>query len=116
MTRETINKKNKLKHTIHTNCYATRLSIGSISNGRWRSYSVACRSPYLPDGKYTMYRQAHSCHQAASSRNVDFGPLFHPHKEGGIRDRRRERWRDPSVVGVVSPRRQRNDRRAISLI
>ena len=99
----------------YVQCYATRLSIGRISNRRSRSYSVARRSSYLPDGKHTMYRRAHSCHQAASSRNIDFGPLFHPHKERGIRDHRRERWRDPSVEGVVSPRRQRNDRWRISL-
>ena len=72
-------------------CYATRLSIGRISNRHSLSYSVTGRSSYLPNGKHTMYRRAHSCHQAASSRNVDFGPLFHPHKEGGIRDHRRER-------------------------
>ena len=30
-------------------------------------------------------------------------------KEGGIRDHRRERWRDPSVVEVVSSKRPRND-------
>ena len=34
------------------------------------------------------------------------------HKEGGIRDYRRERWRDPTVVGVVSPRRLRNNLRS----
>ena len=36
------------------------------------------------------------------------------HKEGGIRDHTRERWRDPSVMRVVSPRRPKNDRRAVS--
>ena len=47
-----------------------------------------------------MYRRAHSCRQAASSRNVEFVRyVFHARTD--IRDHRRERWRDLSIVGVV---------------
>ena len=87
-----------------------------FSNRRSRPYSVAGRSSYLTAGSYTMYRQAHSCRQAASSRNVEFCPLRFPHKNGhtDIRDHRRERWRDPSRVGVVFKMRQRNHRKTSS--
>ena len=88
-------------------------SMGRDSGRRSRSYNVAGGSPYLPDGGHTIYRRAHGRHQAATSRNVDC-LLFRSvvSKECGICDHRRERWRDPSVVGVVSPRRPRNDPRS----
>ena len=60
-----------------------------------------------------MYRRAHSCRQTATSRNVDFGPLFHPQRRRHMCDHRREWWHDPSVMGVVSPRRPKNDLRAV---
>ena len=50
--------------------------MGRVSGRRSRSYNVAGGSPYLPDEGHTMYRRVHSCHQAATSRNVDFGLLF----------------------------------------
>ena len=54
--------------------------MGRVSGRRSRSYNVAGGSPYLPDEGHTMYRRAHSCRQAATSRNVDFGLLFHPQR------------------------------------
>ena len=51
-------------------------SMGRVSGRRSRSYNVAGGSPYLPDKGHTMYRRAHSCRQAATSRNVDFSLLF----------------------------------------
>ena len=51
-----------------------------FSNRRSRPYNVAVGSSYLTAGSYTMYRRAHSCRQAASSRNVEFGPLRFPRK------------------------------------
>ena len=56
------------------------LTQAVFSNRRSRPYSVAGRSSYLTAGSYTMYRRAHSCRQAASSRNVEFCPLRFPHK------------------------------------
>ena len=50
--------------------------MGRVSGCRLRSYNVAGGSPYLPDEQHTMYRRAHSCRQAATSKNVDFGLLF----------------------------------------
>ena len=50
--------------------------MGRVSGRRSRSYDVAGGSPYLPDEGHTMYRRAHSCRQAAISRNVDFVLLF----------------------------------------
>ena len=52
-------------------------SMGRVSGRRARFYNVAGGSPYLPDEVCTMYRRAHSCRQAATSGNVDFGLLFH---------------------------------------
>ena len=56
-----------------------------FSNRRSRPYSVAGRSFYLTAESYIMYRRAHSCRQAASSRNVEFYPLRFPHKNGHTR-------------------------------
>jgi hypothetical protein len=44
-----------------------------------------------------------------------FRPVLYFHKEVGIRGHRRERWRDPSAVGVVSPRGQGIYPRAVNL-
>ena len=43
-----------------------------FSNRRSRPYNVAGRSSYRTAESYTMYRRAHSCRQATSSRNVEF--------------------------------------------
>ena len=51
-------------------------SVGRVSGRRSRSYNVAGGSPYPPDEGHTIYRRAHNCRQAATSRNVDFGLLF----------------------------------------
>ena len=82
-----------------------------FSNRRSRPYNVAVRSSYLTAGSYTMYRRAHSCRQAASSRNVEFCYVFHARTD--IRDHRRERWRDLSIVGVVLKMRQRNHLKSV---
>ena len=50
--------------------------MGRVSGRCSRSYDVVGGSPCLPDEEHTMYRRAHSCRQAATSRNVDFGLLF----------------------------------------
>ena len=55
--------------------------MGRVSGRRSRSYNVAGGSPYLPDEGHTMYRRAHGRRQAAISRNVDFGLLFHPQRK-----------------------------------
>ena len=55
--------------------------MGRVSGRRSRSYNVAGGSPYLPDEGYIMYRRAHSCRQAATFRNVDFGSLFQSTKK-----------------------------------
>jgi hypothetical protein len=62
-------------------------------------------SSYLSDEKQTMYRRAHSCHQAESSGTVDFGPLLHSHKEVGLCDHRRERWRIGRVLCFIKTMR-----------
>ena len=58
------------------------LTQAVFSNRHSRPYNVSVRSSYLTAGSYTMYRRAHSCCQAASSRNVEFGPLRFPRKSG----------------------------------
>ena len=62
-----------------------------------------------------MYRRAHPRSDFQKRR---FRPLVS--KECGICDHRRERWRDPCVVGVEktrgSPRRPRNDLRSVVLV
>ena len=56
------------------------LTQAVFSNRHSRPYNVSVISSYLTAGSYTMYRRAHSCCQAASSRNVEFGPLRFPRK------------------------------------
>ena len=56
------------------------LTQAVFSNRHSRPYNVSVRSSYLTAGSYTLYRRAHSCRQAASSRNVEFGPLRFPRK------------------------------------
>ena len=58
---------------MYTNkyCYATRLIIGRVLHRHSWYYNVAERSSYRTGEIYTMQRQRHICHQAASSRNVD---------------------------------------------
>ena len=71
--------------------------MGRVFGRCSRSYNVAGGSPYLPDEGHTMYRRASSSDfQKRRFRLV-------VSKECGICDHRRERWRDPSVVGL-SPR------------
>ena len=81
-------------------------SMGRVSGRRLGPYNVAGGSPCLPDEGHTMYRRVHSSSDFQKRR---FRPLVS--KECGIYDHRRKWWRDPSVVGVVSPRRSRNDLR-----
>ena len=50
--------------------------MGRVSGRCSRSYNAADGSPYLPDEGHTLYRRAHTCRQAATSRNIDFGLLF----------------------------------------
>ena len=54
------------------------LTQAVFSNRHSRPYNVSVRSSYLTAGSHTMYRRAYSCRQAASSRNVEFGPLRFP--------------------------------------
>ena len=75
-------------------------SMGRVYGRRSRSYSVTGGSPYPPDEGDIRFPE------------TSIAVCCFIHKEDGILDRRRERWRDPSVVGVVSPRRPRNDLRS----
>ena len=60
---------------------------------------------------HTMYRRAHP---SSDSQKRRLRPLVS--NECGICDHRRERRRDPSVLGVVSPRSPRNDLRKVVLV
>ena len=68
--------------SIFENIFVTPRGLPQIvfSNRCSRPYNVAVRSFYLTAGSYTMYRQAHSCRQVASSRNVKFCPFRFPRK------------------------------------
>ena len=81
--------------------------MGRVSGRRSWLYNVAGGSPCMPDEGHIMYRRAHPSSDFQKRRL-----RFVVSKECGIRDHRHERWRDPSVVGIVSPRRQRNDLRS----
>ena len=84
-------------------------SMGRVSSRRSRFYDVAGGSPYLPDEEHnTVYQREHSCRQAATSRNVEFGLLFRKNAAYVIIGEND----DPRVVGVVSPRTPRNDLRS----
>ena len=86
-------------------------SIGRVSGRRSRSYNVAGGSPCLPDEGHTVYRRAHPSSDLQKCRFRLFVS-----NECGICGHRCERWHDPSVVRVVSPRRPRNDLRKVVLV
>ena len=92
-----------------------RFSVGRVSGSRSLSCNVAGGSSCPSYEGHTMYRRAHPSSDFQKRR---FRPLVS--KECGICDHRRERWRDPCVVGVEktrgSPRRPRNDIRRVVLV
>ena len=86
--------------------------MSRVSGRRSRSYNVASESPYLPDEGHKMYRRIVVAIQRLPETSISVRCFIR--KESGIRGHRRERWRDPSVVGIVCPRRPRNDLKSVS--
>ena len=89
-------------------CYATRLTIGRVPNRLAWYYSVADRSSFIP----SIYTQNSDkrivvVKQRVLETSIRLRAVILSTQKGGICDHRRERLRDPSVVGVVSQRRQR---------
>jgi hypothetical protein len=85
-----------------------------VSNRLSRSSSVIYKSSHLPDGTYNVSTSAW-LPPGREFQKRQFRSVLYFHKEVGIRDHRREQWRNPSAVGVVSPRGQGIYPRAVSL-
>jgi hypothetical protein len=73
-----------------------------VSNRLSRSSSVIYESSHLPDGTYNVSTSAWLPPDREFQKRR-FRSVLYFHKEVGIRDHRRERWRDPNAVGS-SPR------------
>jgi hypothetical protein len=85
-----------------------------VSDRLSRSSSVIYESSHLLDETYNVSTSAW-LPPGRGFQKRRFRSVLYFHKQVGIRDHRRERWRDPSAVGVVSPREQGIYPRAVSL-
>jgi hypothetical protein len=85
-----------------------------VSNRLSRSSSVIYESSHLPDETYNVSTSAWLPPDREFQKRR-FDPFFNFTKKSAYVDHRRERWRDPSAVGVVSPRGQEIHPKAVDL-
>jgi hypothetical protein len=88
--------------------------MNRVPNRFSRSSSVIYESSHFLHGTYNVSTSAW-LPLGREFQKRRFRPILYFHKEVDVRDHRRKRWRDPSAVGVVSPRGQGIYPRTVSL-